>query len=61
MRRFHKIVLVSTSILMVGLLVRATRRRQGFRTTAVNLGQCYLSNLDNVTEVLAFAEGEFFR
>ncbi len=32
-----------------------------YRTPAVDLGRCYLPDLDNVAEVLAIAEGEGFR
>lgn len=38
-----------------------SRRRQVYRTKAVSLGQPRLSNLDNVAEALAIAEGEAFR
>lgn len=35
--------------------------RKPFRTTAVDLGECLLGNVDNVAEVLAVAEGEAFK
>ncbi len=40
----------------------APRRKQArFRTTTADLGRCLLSNVDNVAEALAVAEGETFR
>jgi hypothetical protein len=33
---------------------------QIFRTTPHDAGRCYVPNLDNTAEVLAFAEGENF-
>jgi hypothetical protein len=40
----------------------APRRKPArFRTTTVDLGRCLLSNVDNVAEALAVAEGEAFR
>ena len=35
--------------------------RKPFRTTAVDLGKCYLPNLDNTSEVLATIEGDWYR
>ncbi|MBI1787481.1 MAG: DUF2191 domain-containing protein [Acidobacteria bacterium] len=37
------------------------RARKPFHTKPLNLGRCYLDNLDNIGEVLAFAEGEDHR
>lgn len=37
------------------------RHRRPFRTGSVDLGRCYLTNVDNVAEVLAVTEGESFR
>jgi hypothetical protein len=34
---------------------------QLFRTTPHDAGRCYVPNLDNTAEVLAFAEGENFK
>jgi hypothetical protein len=34
---------------------------QLFRTTPHDAGRCYVPNLDNTAEVLAFAEGESFK
>ncbi len=35
--------------------------RRAPRTRAVSLGRCLASNIDNVSEALAIAEGESFR
>jgi len=35
--------------------------RQAFRTRTVSLGRCLVGNVDNVSEVLAVAEGETFK
>ena len=35
--------------------------RRPFRTRAVSLGRCLVGNVDNVSEVLAVAEGESFK
>jgi predicted transcriptional regulator len=35
--------------------------KERFRTRALDLGECFLPNLDNIGEVLAFAEGEDYR
>jgi len=37
------------------------KRRTSFRTRSVNLGSCRIGNIDNVTQVLAVAEGESFK
>jgi hypothetical protein len=37
------------------------KKRQTFRTRSVDLGPSRTSNVDNVAEVLAIAEGESFR
>jgi hypothetical protein len=37
------------------------RKRVAFRTESADLGRCLVGNVDNVTEVLAVAEGESFR
>ena len=36
-------------------------RAKPYRTPAVDLGRCLLSNIDDVADVLAVAEGEAFR
>ena len=35
--------------------------RKPFRTRAASLGRCLVGNVDNVSEVLAVAEGESFK
>ena len=35
--------------------------RRPFRTRGVSLGRCLVGNVDNVSEVLAVAEGESFK
>ena len=35
--------------------------RKPFRTRTLSLGRCLVDSLDNVTEVLALAEGERFK
>jgi hypothetical protein len=37
------------------------RRRAPFRTRALSLGRCLVTNVDNMAEVLAVAEGERFK
>ena len=37
------------------------KRRAVFRTRSVDLGRPRLANIDNISEVLAIAEGENFR
>lgn len=37
------------------------KRRDPFRTRSVTLGRVRLANVDNVSEVLAVAEGESFK
>ena len=43
-----------------GMSLPVSRKKQ-FRTQAVNLGRCYLSNLDNTWQVLAEVEGESYK
>ncbi len=35
--------------------------RRAFRTRSVSLGRCRVGNVDNVSEILALAEGETFK
>jgi len=42
-------------------MVQAPSPRNKFRMTVHDAGRCYLPNLDNTAEVLAFAEGEQFK
>ena len=37
------------------------KRRNPFRTRVVDLGPCLFGNVDNITEVLAVAEGESYK
>ena len=37
------------------------RKRPPFETRSVDLGRCFLGNVDNLAEVLAVAEGESYR
>ena len=37
------------------------KQREPFQTNSVSLGRLRISNLDNITETLAAAEGEGFR
>ena len=40
---------------------RKQQRPSGEPTDSVSLGECRLDNVDNIAEVLAFAEGEDFK
>ena len=42
-------------------MVQAPAPRKKFQMTVHDAGRCYLPNLDNTAEVLAFAEGEQFK
>ena len=42
-------------------LVKPTPPRKRFQTTVHDAGRCYLPNLDNPAEVLAIAEGEWYK
>jgi hypothetical protein len=42
-------------------MVEPTRPAEPFRTAAVSLGRCLITDVDNVAEALAVAEGEGFR
>jgi hypothetical protein len=42
-------------------MVQASAPRKKFHMTVHDAGRCYLPNLDNTAEVLAFAEGEQFK
>ena len=37
------------------------KKQKRFRTRSMDLGRCLIDNLDNIAEVLAFAEGDDFR
>lgn len=45
----------------LGELVARPKRREPFRTRSVSLGRCLVGNVDNISDALAFAEGESFR
>ena len=45
-------------------LVRMTKppeKREPFRTIPVDTGECALPNIDNIAEVIAWAEGENYK
>lgn len=42
-------------------LTKAPQPRRLFRTRGIDLGRCYLPNLDKISEVLAIAEGEGYK
>jgi len=42
-------------------MVQTPAPRKKFHMTVHDAGRCYLPNLDNTAEVLAFAEGEQFK
>ena len=42
-------------------LARSPRRRKRFRTKSLSLGKCLVPSLDNISRVLAIAEGETFK
>lgn len=35
--------------------------RKRFETQSVSVGECFISNLDNISEVLAITEGESYK
>jgi len=45
----------------LGQMASPAPARRAPRTRAVSLGRCLASNIDNVSEALAIAEGESFR
>jgi len=40
---------------------RPGHKHKPFRTRSMDLGRCLIDNIDNIAEVLAFAEGEDYR
>lgn len=38
-----------------------TKPRKRFETQSVSVGECFISNLDNISEILAITEGESYR
>ncbi|MFN2375418.1 MAG: ribbon-helix-helix protein, CopG family [Candidatus Binatia bacterium] len=45
----------------LGEMTARPKKRETFRTNSVSLGRCLVGNVDNVSDALAFAEGETFR
>jgi hypothetical protein len=41
--------------------LKPSRREKPYTTRSVDLGRCFLNALDDITEVLAVAEGESFK
>lgn len=54
---------VVNQALRIGLLelTRPARPRKKFRTQPLSLGKCLVPSLDNISRVLAIAEGETFK
>ena len=52
---------VVNEVLRQGLGRMAPPAHRATRTRAVSLGRCIAGNIDNISEVLAVAEGESFR
>ena len=42
-------------------MTKPPRRRKPYETPSVNLGRCKLANLDDISEVIAVAEGDNFK
>jgi hypothetical protein len=42
-------------------MIRPVPRRKLYETRSVSLGRCHLANLDDISEVLAVAEGDTFK
>jgi hypothetical protein len=42
-------------------LAAPVKPREPFRTRSVSVGRCLIGNLDDISEVLAIAEGENYR
>ncbi|MEI6805765.1 MAG: hypothetical protein WCK49_04575 [Myxococcaceae bacterium] len=40
---------------------RKTKPHKRFETQSVSVGECFLSNLDNISEILAITEGESYK
>jgi hypothetical protein len=58
---FRRVVNTVLRAGFVALARRPERPRRAYRTEPVSLGKPRLKNLDNISEVLAFAEGEDHR
>jgi len=42
-------------------MTKPPRRGKAYETRSVNLGRCKLANLDDISEVIAVAEGDTFK
>ena len=42
-------------------MTKPSRRGKAYETRSVNLGRCRLANLDDISEVIAFVEGDTFK
>jgi hypothetical protein len=42
-------------------MTKPPERRKPYETRSVNLGRCQFANLDDISEVLAVAEGDTFK
>jgi hypothetical protein len=62
-RRGLKFKALVNQVLREGMkcMIAPAKKRSVFRTRSVDLGSCRATNVDNVAEVLAVAEGEAFR
>lgn len=41
--------------------VNKTKARKRFETQSVSVGECFVANLDNTSEILAIIEGESYK
>ncbi len=62
-RRGLKFKALVNQVLREGMkcMIAPAKKGSVFRTRSVDLGSCRATNVDNVAEVLAVAEGEAFR
>jgi len=42
-------------------MTKPPRRGKAYKTRSVSLGRCQLTNLDDISEVIAVAEGDAFK
>ena len=42
-------------------MAKPPRRKKAYETRSVSLGRCKLANLDDISEVIAVAEGDTFK
>ena len=42
-------------------MIKPPRREKAYETRSVRLGRCKLANLDDISEVIAVAEGDTFK